>query len=86
MHGTTVTTDRGFSGERHELASAANSGTMIDGTLSILLDIGSNISIIGLETAQTFERVSRAQGHDMRLNLSRPLYVTGVVLEPQCAG
>eukprot|EP00959_Pyramimonas_sp_CCMP1952_P261844 5475239-Pyramimonas_sp.AAC.1 len=52
---------------------------MMDGMLAILLDIGSNINIIGLKTAQTFERVSRSHGHDIKkLNLSKRLYVSGV--------
>eukprot|EP00959_Pyramimonas_sp_CCMP1952_P408669 8564505-Pyramimonas_sp.AAC.1 len=61
MHGTTLSDAPGIFGERHELALAANSGTMIDGLLPILLDVGSNINISGLKTAQTFERVSRCQ-------------------------
>eukprot|EP00959_Pyramimonas_sp_CCMP1952_P370806 7765947-Pyramimonas_sp.AAC.1 len=52
---------------------------MVGGTLTILLDIGSNINITGLKTAQTFERVSRPHGHDIkRLNLTRRLHVSGV--------
>eukprot|EP00959_Pyramimonas_sp_CCMP1952_P036427 762542-Pyramimonas_sp.AAC.1 len=45
-HGTTLSTVPGVFGDRHELAFAANSGTMIDIALIIWLDIGSNINII----------------------------------------
>eukprot|EP00959_Pyramimonas_sp_CCMP1952_P012919 273313-Pyramimonas_sp.AAC.1 len=49
---------------------------MEDGMLMILLDIGSSVNIVGLQTAQTFERVSRSRGHDTKkLNLSKRLYV-----------
>eukprot|EP00959_Pyramimonas_sp_CCMP1952_P218850 4576223-Pyramimonas_sp.AAC.1 len=51
---------------------------MFDGMLTILLDIGSNINIIGLKTAQTFERAPRSHGHDVKkLNLPKRLYVSG---------
>eukprot|EP00959_Pyramimonas_sp_CCMP1952_P319096 6676580-Pyramimonas_sp.AAC.1 len=43
MHGTTMSEVPGAFGDRHELALAANSGAMADGTQTILLDIGSNI-------------------------------------------
>eukprot|EP00959_Pyramimonas_sp_CCMP1952_P395533 8287828-Pyramimonas_sp.AAC.2 len=57
---------------------AANSGAMIDGMLAILLDIGSNINISGIKTAQTSERAPRSYGHDItRLNLTKRLYVSG---------
>eukprot|EP00959_Pyramimonas_sp_CCMP1952_P377031 7897303-Pyramimonas_sp.AAC.1 len=56
LHGTTVSEVPGLFGERHELALAANSGTMINGMLTIPLDIGSNINIIGFKTAQNFEQ------------------------------
>eukprot|EP00959_Pyramimonas_sp_CCMP1952_P104171 2177486-Pyramimonas_sp.AAC.1 len=45
-----------IAGGCHELALAANSGTMVNGMLTILLDICSTITVIGLETAQTFEQ------------------------------
>eukprot|EP00959_Pyramimonas_sp_CCMP1952_P244613 5113210-Pyramimonas_sp.AAC.1 len=45
MHGTTLSEGPGICGERHELALAANSGTMMDGMLTTLLDIGSNVNI-----------------------------------------
>ena len=52
---------------------------MIDNMFTLLLDIGSNINIIGLKTAQIFEKVARANGHEMRrLNINPPLHVTGV--------
>eukprot|EP00959_Pyramimonas_sp_CCMP1952_P082493 1723849-Pyramimonas_sp.AAC.1 len=51
-HATTLAEVPGIFGESHELALAANSGTMVDGMLTILLDIGNNINTIGLETAQ----------------------------------
>eukprot|EP00959_Pyramimonas_sp_CCMP1952_P298554 6244912-Pyramimonas_sp.AAC.1 len=52
---------------------------MEDGALTILLDIGSNINIVGLKKAQTFERASRSRGHDIhKLNLTKRLYVSGV--------
>eukprot|EP00959_Pyramimonas_sp_CCMP1952_P038555 806915-Pyramimonas_sp.AAC.1 len=61
------------------IALAANSETMVDGTLTILLDIGSNANIIGLKTAQTFERVSRSHGHGVKkLSLTKRLYMSGV--------
>eukprot|EP00959_Pyramimonas_sp_CCMP1952_P015163 320975-Pyramimonas_sp.AAC.1 len=79
MHSTTQSEVPGIFGERHELALAANSRTMVDGMLTTLLDTGSNINIAGLKTAQTFERVSRSHGHDIKkLNLSKRLYVSGV--------
>eukprot|EP00959_Pyramimonas_sp_CCMP1952_P278178 5815396-Pyramimonas_sp.AAC.1 len=47
--------------------------------LTILLDIGSNINIIGLKTAQIFGQVSRSHGHAIKkLNLAKRLYVSGV--------
>eukprot|EP00959_Pyramimonas_sp_CCMP1952_P215893 4515906-Pyramimonas_sp.AAC.1 len=52
MRGTTLSEVSGFSDERHELALAANSGTMINGVLIILLDLSSNLNLIGLKTAQ----------------------------------
>eukprot|EP00959_Pyramimonas_sp_CCMP1952_P238947 4993746-Pyramimonas_sp.AAC.1 len=60
MRGTTLSDVPGIFGERHELALVANAGAMVAGMLTILLDIGSNINVIGLETAQTFERISRS--------------------------
>eukprot|EP00959_Pyramimonas_sp_CCMP1952_P141323 2958003-Pyramimonas_sp.AAC.1 len=52
---------------------------MVDGMLTILLDIGSNVNIVGLQTAQTFERVSRSRGHDIKkLILTKRLYVSSV--------
>eukprot|EP00959_Pyramimonas_sp_CCMP1952_P051593 1078232-Pyramimonas_sp.AAC.1 len=78
-HGTTLSGVPGIFGDRHELALAANSGTIVDGALTILLDIGSNINIIGLKTAQTFERVSRSLGHDIKkLDLTKRLRVSVV--------
>eukprot|EP00959_Pyramimonas_sp_CCMP1952_P115909 2423168-Pyramimonas_sp.AAC.1 len=56
MRGAALSAEPGiFGGERHELALTVNSGTMIDGMLSILLDIGSNMNIIGLKTAEAYE-------------------------------
>eukprot|EP00959_Pyramimonas_sp_CCMP1952_P097502 2038161-Pyramimonas_sp.AAC.1 len=49
MHGTTFSEVPGPFGGRRELALAANSGTMINGMWTILLDIGSNITCIGLK-------------------------------------
>eukprot|EP00959_Pyramimonas_sp_CCMP1952_P104064 2175066-Pyramimonas_sp.AAC.1 len=52
---------------------------MVDGMLTISLCILSNINIIGLEKAQTFERASRSHGHRVKkLNLTKRLYVSGV--------
>eukprot|EP00959_Pyramimonas_sp_CCMP1952_P090068 1885632-Pyramimonas_sp.AAC.1 len=65
MHGATWSAVPGIFGERHELALAANSGTMVDCLQTILLDIGSNINIIGLKFALTIERASRCNGHDI---------------------
>eukprot|EP00959_Pyramimonas_sp_CCMP1952_P078464 1640065-Pyramimonas_sp.AAC.2 len=67
MHGSTLSDVPGIFGERHEVALAANSGAMLDGTLTILLAIGSTINTIDLKTAQTFERVSRSHGHDVKI-------------------
>eukprot|EP00959_Pyramimonas_sp_CCMP1952_P401622 8415350-Pyramimonas_sp.AAC.1 len=53
MRGTALSAVLGIFGEKHELALAANSETMIDGTLPILVDIGSNINIISAKTART---------------------------------
>eukprot|EP00959_Pyramimonas_sp_CCMP1952_P041645 871168-Pyramimonas_sp.AAC.1 len=79
MRGTTLSEVPGIFGYRRELALAAKSGTIVDGMLTILLDIGSNINIVGPRTAQTLERVSRSHGHDIKkLNLSKRLYVSGV--------
>eukprot|EP00959_Pyramimonas_sp_CCMP1952_P003334 69205-Pyramimonas_sp.AAC.1 len=75
MHGTTLSEVTGIFGERHELALAANSGAMAGGMLTILLGMGSNINIIGLKTAQTFEQASRPRGHNIqKLNLTKRLY------------
>eukprot|EP00959_Pyramimonas_sp_CCMP1952_P065382 1364933-Pyramimonas_sp.AAC.1 len=75
MHGAALSAVPGIFGERPESALAANSGTMIVGVLSVLLDIGSNINIIGLKTAQTCERVSRSDGHGVKiLNLTKRLH------------
>eukprot|EP00959_Pyramimonas_sp_CCMP1952_P468097 9492657-Pyramimonas_sp.AAC.1 len=79
MYGTTLSEVPGIVGDRDELTLAANSGTMVDGMLTALLDIGSNINIIGLKTAQTFERASPSRGHAIKkLNLTKRLYVSGV--------
>eukprot|EP00959_Pyramimonas_sp_CCMP1952_P225624 4718098-Pyramimonas_sp.AAC.1 len=79
MRGATLSEVPGIFGERHELALAANSGTMVNGMLTILLGIGRNINIIGLKTAQTFERVSRSHGHDIKkLNITKRLCASGV--------
>eukprot|EP00959_Pyramimonas_sp_CCMP1952_P359189 7520957-Pyramimonas_sp.AAC.1 len=52
---------------------------MVDGMLTILLGIVRNINIIGLETIQTFERVFRSHGPDIKkLNLAKRLYALGV--------
>eukprot|EP00959_Pyramimonas_sp_CCMP1952_P043521 910200-Pyramimonas_sp.AAC.1 len=40
LRGTTVSEVPGLFGERHELALAANSGSMINGMLIIILDTG----------------------------------------------
>eukprot|EP00959_Pyramimonas_sp_CCMP1952_P387069 8111926-Pyramimonas_sp.AAC.1 len=51
---------------------------MVNGMLTILLDIGSNINIMCLRTAQTFEQVSRFHGRAIKkLSLTR-LCVSGV--------
>eukprot|EP00959_Pyramimonas_sp_CCMP1952_P268232 5608608-Pyramimonas_sp.AAC.1 len=78
MHGTTLSEGPGILGERHEQALAANSGAMVYGMLTILLDIGSNVNIMYLKTAQTFERASRSHGSDVEeLNSTKRLYVSG---------
>eukprot|EP00959_Pyramimonas_sp_CCMP1952_P160689 3360530-Pyramimonas_sp.AAC.1 len=51
LHGATVSEVPGIFAERHELPLVANSGTMIMGMLTILLDIGSDINIFGFKTA-----------------------------------
>eukprot|EP00959_Pyramimonas_sp_CCMP1952_P449870 9419566-Pyramimonas_sp.AAC.1 len=72
MRGSTLSDVPGIFGERHELALAANSGTIVYGMLTVLVDIGSNISTMCLKTAQTFERVPCARGHDVKyLNLTK---------------
>eukprot|EP00959_Pyramimonas_sp_CCMP1952_P299760 6269929-Pyramimonas_sp.AAC.1 len=77
--GTTVSEVPGILGERHELALAAYSGTMINGRLIILSDIGSNLDIIGLKTTQNSQQVSHSYGHAIkRLSLTKRLYVSGV--------
>eukprot|EP00959_Pyramimonas_sp_CCMP1952_P434877 9105859-Pyramimonas_sp.AAC.1 len=55
MRGTTLSEVPGLFGESHDLALAANSGTMVDGALTILLDIGSSIDIIS-RTGAPFPR------------------------------
>eukprot|EP00959_Pyramimonas_sp_CCMP1952_P238168 4977133-Pyramimonas_sp.AAC.1 len=78
-YGTTVSTVQGVFGEHYELAIASDMETMIDGMLTMMLDVGSNINTIGLRTALTLERASRSHGRDIkRLNLNRPMCVTGV--------
>eukprot|EP00959_Pyramimonas_sp_CCMP1952_P352658 7388745-Pyramimonas_sp.AAC.1 len=49
LHGTAVSEVPGIFGERHELALAPKSGTMINGTLIILFDIDNNINIDGAD-------------------------------------
>eukprot|EP00959_Pyramimonas_sp_CCMP1952_P316411 6622500-Pyramimonas_sp.AAC.1 len=39
---------------------------MVDGMLTVLLGIGNNINIAALKAAQTFTRVSRCYGHDIK--------------------
>eukprot|EP00959_Pyramimonas_sp_CCMP1952_P416785 8731863-Pyramimonas_sp.AAC.1 len=79
MCGTTLSEVPGLFGGRHELALAANSGTMVDGMLAILLDILS--SSLVKQTAHMFEQVSRSHGHaTKKLNLTKRLYVSGVGL------
>eukprot|EP00959_Pyramimonas_sp_CCMP1952_P234312 4895930-Pyramimonas_sp.AAC.1 len=56
LHGTTVSEVSGIVGERHELVLAASIETMINGMSTILLDLGSTISLFGVKTAQTFEQ------------------------------
>eukprot|EP00959_Pyramimonas_sp_CCMP1952_P423118 8863277-Pyramimonas_sp.AAC.1 len=66
-------------GERHVSALAANSGTVIDGILFPLMDVGSNINIESSGIAQTVERGLRSHGCDIKdLDLEKILYVTGV--------
>eukprot|EP00959_Pyramimonas_sp_CCMP1952_P345121 7227703-Pyramimonas_sp.AAC.1 len=50
MYGTTLSEVPGIFGERHEVALAADSGTMVDGILTTPLDIGSNINLIFSES------------------------------------
>eukprot|EP00959_Pyramimonas_sp_CCMP1952_P447886 9378508-Pyramimonas_sp.AAC.1 len=51
---------------------------MINDMMSSILDTGSNINSIGVETAQTLEQVSRPHGHAInRLNLTKRPYVSG---------
>eukprot|EP00959_Pyramimonas_sp_CCMP1952_P194772 4072882-Pyramimonas_sp.AAC.1 len=79
MHGTALSAAPGIFGERLELSLAAYSGTVVDGMLSILLDIGSNINIIGLKTVLAFARASRSHGHGInKLDLKKILCATGV--------
>eukprot|EP00959_Pyramimonas_sp_CCMP1952_P223604 4675278-Pyramimonas_sp.AAC.1 len=47
MHGTTLPAVPGIFDKRGELALAANSATMVDGILDILLKMGSDLNIIG---------------------------------------
>eukprot|EP00959_Pyramimonas_sp_CCMP1952_P013979 295636-Pyramimonas_sp.AAC.1 len=77
-HGTTLSDAPGGSGERRGLALAANSGTMVDDMLIILLHVGNHINIIGLRTAQAFQRASRSRGQDIKkLNLTKRPRVSG---------
>eukprot|EP00959_Pyramimonas_sp_CCMP1952_P408835 8567767-Pyramimonas_sp.AAC.1 len=79
MRCATLSAAPGIFGERRELALAANSGHMVDGVLTFLVDIGSNINLFRLKTARAFERVSRPHGHDIaKLDLTTGLYVSGV--------
>eukprot|EP00959_Pyramimonas_sp_CCMP1952_P442845 9270485-Pyramimonas_sp.AAC.1 len=78
MPGTALSEVPGVVGERHDWPWP-QSGTMVDGMLTILLGIGSTVNVVGLKTAQTFERAPRSHGHGIKkLNLSRRLYVSGV--------
>eukprot|EP00959_Pyramimonas_sp_CCMP1952_P428164 8967469-Pyramimonas_sp.AAC.1 len=79
MHGAALSVVQGIFGERHKLALAANSETMIDGVWITLLDIGSSMHIVGLKTAQAVERSSRSHSHDIiQLDLTKRLCVSGV--------
>eukprot|EP00959_Pyramimonas_sp_CCMP1952_P464447 9486625-Pyramimonas_sp.AAC.1 len=52
---------------------------MVDGKLAILLGHWQHFNIVGLEQAQTFDRVCRSHGHDIKkLTLTKRLCVSGV--------
>ena len=65
--------------QRPTLALAANTGTLVEGQNTILMDIGSNINIIGLQTAQNFERTIVRHGLSIKKSRINPaLFVSGV--------
>ena len=61
------------------LALATNTGTVVPDRLTILMDIGSNINICGLKTAQDFETKCALHGLTIKKSNIKPaLYVSGV--------
>ena len=67
-----------YDNHRPTLALATNTGTVIQGQNTILMDIGSNINIVGLKTAQNFERTCRDYGLSIKKSRIDPaLYVSG---------
>ena len=61
------------------MALAANPATQVEGENTILMDIGSNINIIGVRVAQNFERAAMRHGHSIKKGrIFPPLYVSGV--------
>ena len=61
------------------VALATNPATLVAGENTILMDIGSNVNIIGILTAQNFERTAARHGHAVRKSDIKPaLFISGV--------
>ena len=61
------------------VALAANPATQIEDENTILMDIGSNVNIVGVRVAQNFERAALRNGHSIKKGrIFPPLFVSGV--------
>ena len=59
--------------------ATGKSGTTFDDEISLLVDLGSSINIIGLKEANRFMEIARRHGLDLDvMTLNRVLYVNGV--------
>ena len=61
------------------MALAANPATQIEDENTILMDIGSNVNIVGVRVAQNLERTAVQNGHAIqKACIKPPLYISGV--------
>ena len=77
MHGQDVVdirTERGAT-----TLATGKTGTRLPGQISLLVDLGSNVDIIGPKEARKFMEEAQQYGHALQvMTLSRILYVNGV--------